>query len=163
MNARHYVSLSLGLAAVLLASAAGSTPAKATELFEAPQNQHLEIDNRSSEAVTVRVLHSDGSLQKQETVKAGDTHRFTFEWCVTCCGDDKHRTFEVKTGSTLRGTGDLMMTTASVFDGALGTATCHETNKMTVKDGNASDPWKFATSYENGNRTAVLKVTNASS
>jgi hypothetical protein len=164
MEARHYVSLSLGLAAaLLLAPLAGSTKAGAVALFEAPQNQHLEIDNGSSDSVTVRVLHSDGSLQKQETVKAGGTHRFTFEWCENCCGNDKQRRFEVKTGSALRATGQLEMSTASVFDGAFGTATCHETNAMTVKDENTSDSWTFSTKYENGHRTAVLGVTNASS
>jgi hypothetical protein len=148
----------LAVAAVALLPSAGSA--------EAPKvaaNQHLEIDNRAPGPVTVRVLHSDGSLQEQETVGAGSTYRFTFEWCFSCCGHNKHRTFEVTAGSTLRATGELYMSTKKVYSGPDGPSTCDENNQMTVKDANANDAWAFATSSENGHRTAVLTVTRTAS
>src|SRR5690606_33402602 len=105
--------------------------------------------NRSPEPVTVRVLHSDGSLDKQHTVASGDTYRFTFDWCFSCCGHKKERKFEVKTGSTVRASGDLKMTTDD----------CVADNEMTLRDEVMNDAWRFAQSYENGHRTAVVTVT----
>lgn len=150
------VSLVPAALAVLLAPA----PSVAGESAE---NMHLKIRNRSTASVTVRVLHSDGKLQKKETVKPGDNHRFIFEWCATCCGNDKQRKFEVLAGSVLIASGDLYMSTKKVITGPQGGTACDENNQMTVTDANAGDAWIFSTSYENQHRTAVLTVTNQGS
>lgn len=123
-------------------------------------SQHLKIHNRTSESVTVRVLHSDGSLQKQETIQAGDTHRFIFDWCYECCGHSKHRLFEVKTGSTLRATGELTMETGLISMESA--SDCIGRNEMKVTDKNASDSFTFSTDYENQHRTAILTVSAGS-
>jgi hypothetical protein len=145
-------TLGLAVAALLL----GPAPASAQVA-----SQHFQIHNQSSESVAVRVLHSDGSLQKQETIKAGDTHRFNFDWCYDCCGHDKHRMFEVKTGPTLRAAGQLFMKTQLIVMGAA--TDCASNNDIRVSDKDPADSWTFSTGYDNGHRTAVLTVKTASS
>lgn len=148
------LSMAAGIAAATLLVNAAPAVAQVS-------SQHLKIDNQSTTAVTVRVLHSDGSLQKQKTINAGETDRFTFDWCYTCCGHTKRRTFELKTGSTIRATGKLTMSTSQFTTGHL--VGCDGRNEMTVTDTNPGDGWNFSTSYENGHRTAVLTVNAGSS
>lgn len=132
-------------------AAAGSAPA-----------MHLKVRNGTAQPVTVRLLHADGRLQNQETVAAGGTRRFTFEWCPSCCGTDKEQRFEVSTGSTLRATGELYMSTRRIVTGPDGGTVCDGNNQMTVKDADETDAWIVSTGYENRHRTAVLTVTTAS-
>ncbi|HEX7087974.1 MAG TPA: hypothetical protein VF198_16560 [Vicinamibacterales bacterium] len=157
MTIVRILSVSLVPALALLLAPAPSAAGESAE------NMHLKIRNRGTAPVTVRVLHSDGKLQKQETVKPGDNHRFIFEWCASCCGNDKQRKFEVFAGSVLIAAGDLYMSTKKVITGPQGGTACDENNQMTVTDANAGDAWIFSTSYENQHRTAVLTVTNQGS
>src|SRR5690606_21285372 len=116
----------------------------------------LKIENKSSEPITVRVLHSDGALQKQETIKPGKNHQFTFSWCYECCGHDKQRKFEVKTGSTLRATGDLAMSTK-----VKELNTCAQKSELTVEEENGTDAWSFSKAYTDWGLTSILTVKNS--
>lgn len=160
MRTTQLVSLFLGGAvAVTLTLLIGPRLAGA----DGAQSMHLKVRNQTTAKVTVRVLHSDGKLQKQETIAPGDTHRFKFDWCYDCCGHDKERKFEAKTGETLRATGELYMATKKVVTGPQGGTTCDEYNNMTVKDADETDAWTFSTDYENGHRTAILTVKQKTS
>lgn len=150
-------SMSLSSAFVVMVAALLFGPAPASA--QVP-SQHLKVHNRSPEPITVRVLHSDGSLQKQETIQPGDTHRFIFDWCFECCGHSKHRLFEVKTGSTLRATGALTMETGMISAGSA--SDCIARNEMKVTDKDSADPFTFSTAYENQHRTAILTVSSGS-
>lgn len=160
MRTTQLVSLFIGgAAAVTLTLLLGPRLASA----DGAQSMHLKVRNQTTEKVTVRVLHSDGKLQKQETIAPGDTHRFVFDWCATCCGNDKERRFEAKTGDTVRATGELYMSTKKVITGPQGGTTCEEHNQMTVTDADGADAWTFSTDYENGHRTAILTVNQKTS
>ncbi len=158
MKPLYPVALSLGIAAAALAlhPAAGTAAA-----LQATGPQNLKVHNKASESITVRILHSDGDLQKQETIKPGETHRFVFDFCMTCCGNTKDRQFEVRTGSTVRLTGKLHMVTRTAFDEDTGVPFCEGDNQMTVVDENTGDVWKYSTGLENKHQTAILTVTNA--
>jgi hypothetical protein len=150
INVKTSIGLAAGLAAVVLAAHAQGSEA---------ENMHLKIRNQASEAVTVSILKG-GDVQKQQTVRAGERHRFKFEWCAGCCGHDKERGFQVKQNGKLLASGTLDMNTRKVVTGSQGDTTCVETNTMTVTDQDEADAWVFSQSSENSHRTAVLTVEN---
>ena len=87
---------------------------------DAAETGRIRFENGYGEKIVVDILHSDGALQKKETIKPDDGHGFSFSGCR-----DKKRQFEIRLASdgTVVGSGSFHFE-ASTETGLVGTLNC---------------------------------------
>jgi hypothetical protein len=158
------------LRALLMLAALASGLAPFAHANNRADDMYLRVHNDAALRANGTTLRSDGirvelyqwksadekgDLVRTQWLDAQQTHTFKFEWCASCCGNDKRRHIEIyNSRDKLLVTGKLHLKTKDANKSQM----CIQDHDLTLKDQGPSDPWGYKQERDRGGKMAIIRV-----